>query len=361
MRRVTIVAAAAILAASVVILASCQSYEAEPVTPVALGAVTEPHLIQGKRTPPYVMLVVDRSGSMNDAISGGTTKLLDVKDKFASGNGFLAKTGSGAEFGLVLYSSDDDCQSGAIIQPVGASIAQVQQSINNATAKGGTPTAGSLKAVLDDPKMSTPQAGRDRYVMLLTDGAPNCNSQLDPNTCTPTDGCGTKTWKCCLDDNATVQQVADLASQGIRTFVIGFGNATSNPSSDAYKVLDRAAEAGGLAKTQEPKFYQANSSADLQKALDAFGNVILSCKYTLSETPRELVLSGDVKRLALDVAFVYTNDGNREEVLAAPGTASQEWTYDAGSRQVSIIGNRCAEIERGPSGLKIEFRYLTSL
>jgi hypothetical protein len=352
MRRVTIVAAVVALVASVFSLANCQHYEAEPVTPRALGTVTEPHLIEGAKPAPYVMLVVDRSGSMDDPIPGGTKKLLDVKAKFASDDGLLARTGAGAEFGLILYSSGTDsktdCNPGTIVQPVGASIAQVRQSINSASAGGGTPTAGSLKAVLDDPKMNTPQAGRDRFVMLLTDGAPNCNPQLDPNTgCTLAPNCSSG-WKCCLDEEATVQQVATLASQGIRTFVIGFGSDTAKPDSDAYRVLNRAAEVGGLAKTQEPKFYQANSSDDLQKAVDMFGRIIQTCNYNLAEAPREDLLQ---------VVFVYTNENNREEVL----TPSSDWTYNSVSHQVSITGSRCTEIEKGSSGLKVEFRYVTSL
>jgi hypothetical protein len=347
MRRVAVVTVAVALAASVFSLANCQHYEAEPVTPRAFGTVTEPHLIEGAKPPPYVMLVVDRSGSMNDG------KLSDVKDKFASASGFLAKTSARAQFGLILFSAGDQssggdqCQPGTITQPVGASTDQVRQSIISATAEGGTPTAASLRAVLDDPKMNTAEAGRDRYVMLLTDGAPNCNRDITL-PCTFVDQCGEKTWKCCLDEDATVQQVATLASQGIRTFVIGFGNDTSAPGSQAYKVLDRAAEAGGLAQTQDRKFFQANNSDDLQKALDIFGRIIQTCNYNLAEAPREDMLQ---------VVFVYTNEDNREEVL----TPSSDWTYNSVSHQVSIIGSRCTEIEDGPSGLKVEFRYVTSL
>ena len=55
-------------------LAACQNYEFEQVTPKAFGAVTEDIVITGKMLPPYIMLVVDQSGSMHDtAYSGSTT------------------------------------------------------------------------------------------------------------------------------------------------------------------------------------------------------------------------------------------------------------------------------------------------
>jgi Mg-chelatase subunit ChlD len=341
MRRVTMVAAAVAVAVSVISLANCQRYEAEPVSPRAFGTVTEPHVIQGAKTPPYVMLVVDRSGSMQGQ------KLNDVKNKFASASGFLAKTGAGAEFGLILFGNTaQTCQPGTIVQPVGASTDQVRQSINSAISTGGTPTAASLKAVLDDPKMNTPEAERDRFVMLLTDGAPNCNPAL--NDCARTTGTCDPGWQCCLDDVATIQQVTELANRGIKTFVIGFGSETGDRSGYAYEVLNRAAEAGGLARSGETKFYQADDSTALAEALDAFGSVILTCNYTLAEAAQEELLQ---------VVFVYTNEDNREQIL----NQGSEWTYSASSRQLSIIGSRCTEIEKGPSGLKVEFRYVTSL
>lgn len=350
MRRVTMVAAAVALAGSVFSLVNCQHYEAEPVPPRAFGTVTEAHLIQGVKTPPYVMLVVDRSGSMKDLISAGKTKLQDVKDKFGGASGFLARIGAGAEFGLVLFAAEQDtgevCQPGTIVQPVGASTDQVRQSINSALPVGGTPTAASLKAVLDDPKMNTPEAGRDRFVMLLTDGAPNCNPAL--NDCARTTGTCNPSWQCCLDDVATIQQVTELANRGIKTFIIGFGRETGDRSGFAYEVLNRAAEAGGLARSGETKFYQADDSTALAEALDAFGSVILTCNYALS---------GVARKELLQVVFVYTNEDNREQIL----NPDSEWTYSASSRQLSITGSRCTEIEKGPSGLKVEFRYVTSL
>jgi uncharacterized protein YegL len=342
MRRVTMVAAAVALAASVFSLANCQHYEAEPVTPRAFGTVTEPHLIQGAKTPPYVMLVVDRSGSMEG------TKLNDVKNKFASANGFLAKTGAGAQFGLILFGGDKNCTPGSIVDAVGTSTDQVRQSINSAGSIGGTPTAASLRVVLDDPKMKTVEAGRDRYVMLLTDGAPNCNLELDANTCRSTGGTCNPPSQCCLDDVATIQQVTELANQGIKTFIIGFGSETGDRNGVAYEVLNRAAVAGGLARSGETKFYQADDSTALAQALEAFGTVIQTCNYTLSEAAQEELLQ---------VVFVYTNEDNREQIL----NRGSEWTYNARSRQLSITGSRCADIEKGPAGLKVEFRYVTSL
>ncbi len=352
MLRVTTTAVTA-LAASIFALASCQHYEADPVTPVSIGAVSEPHLIQGARTPPYVMLVIDQSGSMSQEVSGATSKLDDVKDKFAGASGFLVSAGAGAVFGLIQFPTGKVCDPGAVVRPVGSATDDIRQSINAAVAQGGTPTAASLQAVLTDAKMSTPEAGRDRFVMLLTDGAPNCNASLNASTCTSTGGTCNPQSECCLDDDATIQQVTALANQGIKTFVIGFGNETGDKSSQAYDVLNRAAAAGGLSKSQDPKFYQANNRDDLAAALAAFGNVILTCNYTLAEAPKDLSL--------LEVAFVYTNDGNREEVLSPPGTSSPDWTYDASSKQVTINASRCAEIESAPAGLKVEFRYVTSL
>jgi hypothetical protein len=214
MRRVAIVAAVLAFAGFVFAQAGCQRYELEPVNPKALGAKTEPHLIAGSRLQPYVMLVVDRSGSMDDAAgTSGGTKWNDLKANFSGSNGFLVQNGSAAQFGLILFSGGTDdntsCVPGTVVKAVGTPSDEIVQMINQTKPFGGTPTAASLQAVLSDAKMNTPEQGRDRFVMLLTDGAPNCSNASpppDPTTCTLTGG-GSKS-SSCLDDVATIDSRA---------------------------------------------------------------------------------------------------------------------------------------------------------
>ena len=372
---------------------ACQGYQFEEVVPKFVGTKTESHPVPSEKLPPDLMLVVDRSGSMTEAADGspgGCTlagdyhpdspvpcKWNDLKRLLASGTGFLTTNASIVNFGLVLFAGDDACGQGKVESYLGrddeavARASAVSRLLNDARPKGGTPTALSLNRVLEDPQMHTPVQGRDRFVMLLTDGAPNCNpanesrctaqcrttpapaSCFEAGQCKPTFQCDNAfVGAGCLDEDGTVAAVQKLAGRGIRTFVIGFGAATKNPDSDAYRVLDAAAQAGGLARAQEPRFYQANSEAELSAALAALIDVVRQCNYPLSPAPEDPRL--------LEVAFVYA-DG-RDVVLAPPGSdAGADWTWDAEKGQVRVAGPRCDEIQSGPGGLSVEIRYVTSL
>jgi hypothetical protein len=359
---------------------ACQSYQLDPILPTALGARTEVHVVSAKRA--HLMLVVDRSGSMNDSVPGTSSKMNALKQAFASPGGFLESNASVANFGLILFPDGGSCEAGTVKVPVGADAdsqgvaKDVADKINGATPGGGTPTAASLANVLTDERMLEEEAGRDRFVMLLTDGAPNCNSSLQ-NLC---DACNRDSSVCsqqgqcrptysqtsahcdeagaCLDESAVVAQVKALADRKIRTFVIGFGAATHDPSSDAYHVLDEAAVAGGLARVDaqknpvEPRFYQAGSTQELSEALNTLIGIVNSCAYPLSPPPAAADL--------VEVVFVYASDNNREVALVR-STATKRGDWDASTSTVTIHDPRCAEIKSAPAGLAVECRYVISL
>ncbi|HEY3450242.1 MAG TPA: vWA domain-containing protein [Myxococcales bacterium] len=373
---------------------ACQAYQFEEIEPKFIGAKTESYAIPSEKKPPNLMLVVDRSGSMTEAADGSAVgcaqngeydsgsqvpcKWNDLKRLLASEGGFLATNAGIVNFGLVRFAGNDFCGEGKVDSYIGKDTEAAQSAdavaklLNDSKPKGGTPTALSLDHVLDDSRMRTAEDGRDRFVMLLTDGAPNCNPangslctaacQASSASCSQIGQCK-PTFPCaatkdtflgagCLDENGTVAAVRRLADNGIRTFVIGFGAATKNEGSDAYRVLDAAALAGGLARGAEPRFYQANSEKELSAALAALIEVVRKCDYTLSPPPDDVRL--------LEVAFVY-GDG-RQEILKPPAPETPgDWIWDAAESQVTITGARCAEIQSGPEGLAVEFRYVVGL
>src|SRR5690606_37461839 len=125
---------------------------------------------------------------------------------------------------------------------------------------GGTPTSIALDHAHDYfVNGSGKDLEGDKYVILATDGGPNCNSNINcdasgctlniegrqsggitcepegPNCCT-----GSAGTLACLDDDASENAVSRLASAGIDTFVVGI------PGSEAYAgVLDSLAVEGG--------------------------------------------------------------------------------------------------------------------
>ena len=66
----------------------------------------------------------------------------------------------------------------------------------------------------------------------------------------------------------------------VKTFVVGFGSAV-----DATQLRDMA-RAGGTARAgMTPEYYQADDAASLRTAFAAIAGSVISCTYTLSNTP----------------------------------------------------------------------------
>jgi hypothetical protein len=215
--------------------------------------------------------------------------------------------------GLTIFPADNVCspagtnQQLVAITPANDSAGElkslagrVDMMIQSQTVGGGTPTGSSIAFTGTIPQLNDPT--RDDYVLLITDGLPNCNP-MNPNTCTNATQC-----KCtlnggqcgttvndsdannfcrrgCLDQTGTTGEVAALRSRGIRTIVVGFGSDVA--SGDAAAVFSAMAAAGGWerrcptgtecgmsgtcdtasAKCTQP-YYLARNGAELSTALE---------------------------------------------------------------------------------------------
>ena len=185
-----------------------------------------------------------------------------------------------------------------------------------------TPTAVSLDAART--ALAT-LPGRN-YVLLITDGAPNCNSALDGSRCR----CGSDTMSCstnprlCIDDDRTVAAVAALQSAGIETFVVGYD------TSAWADVLDRMAAAGG---TDYTTHIPVGDEASLESALDAIAGSVVSCNVELSAPP-------DV----LQYVHVTLDGTDVPNETVATGTSS--WAL-VGDRQIELRGSACATLRDG--------------
>lgn len=244
----------------------------------------------GGGTPliPNVMLLVDTSGSMllpidvqNAACPTGCgttanpcpgtcpTRMGELR---ASLGTWLAARGTTLRLGLTTYPSGTVCEPAlaetvALPAPTVNDVGTTQALQNNAsqisvqlqskTPVGGTPTGASLTMLAALPGL-TANDGRADYVVLLTDGLPNCNANNANALCACGAGCtpaqtmacqcttsicsGTLCSNGCLDSSASVTAVSTLAAAGVKTIVVGFGADTA--SGAAATVLDAMARVG---------------------------------------------------------------------------------------------------------------------
>lgn len=323
--------------------AGCMTYDFEPVVPLAVGQTTQPYHIVAKKKKPNVMLLVDKSGSMDQAVRPGVSRMSELRTAM---NTFLTQSASDARFGLTFYPTDGRCGVPAAADVklpaptatddgndsvLAANSNTILQRIQAVEPTGGTPTGDSLAFVGSLPDMQADD-GRSDFILLLTDGLPNCNEQnatqvctCDPNLCggggscnsvcaAQVDACRCTLASCsggncrigCLDTDAVVAKTRANKQKNIKTIVVGFGADTAG--GDAPAVLNAIAEAGEFPRACpngtdaecgngntcntttslcSKAFYQAADAAELTNVLrDIINNVSGNpCEFELDVQP----------------------------------------------------------------------------
>ncbi len=171
-------------------------------------------------TPPQLLLVVDKSSSMNNVPEGST----DSKWTIANGaiNTLASNYETTIDLGLMLFPDPSQCSPGSVTVPVGPNNASaILTSLGDPPPSGGnwTPMAQSLdEAATYSPLLDST---RQNHLVLITDGWQWCDPYDIATRFLP------------------VGSVGNLASLGITVYVVGFG-ASVDPLT-----LNRAAVAAG--------------------------------------------------------------------------------------------------------------------
>lgn len=381
--------AGALTASLAILLWGCQRYEMEPVEPEAFAANQYSLSLVGKPLPSTVMLAVDTSGSMTasmagtgmhctldgtigsdyDARSKNPCKWNDLKEALAGEDGFLTQSEGLARFGLIAFPGADvgnSCAPGRVVVPIAESVEPVRAAIlNDLSPSGGTPTADALRTAAREPLLRDEEAGRSRFVLLLTDGLPNCNPELadrcedcraHPEACqdeltgcrptdAPFDSCQPTPFDGapCVDDARLIEAVTALRELGVHTLVVGFGSETADERQR--DILNRASEAGGRPRQGDgDAYYQAGSVGELYAILEEL-LAEFPCTFPLSPAPGE---NAEINVVLRD------NDKDREQRL----TRGADWSISGTRDSLSVIGEACALIQRSEVG-RYEIRIFT--
>ncbi len=164
-----------------------------------------------------VMLIIDRSGSMNDPV-GGTTKIVGARQGLVE---FVNLLGDLDDVGLTEFS--DQAQVLSALSPVGPKRQQVLNEINSITAGGNTHLYDTISAQFQ--QLQTFSSKHIKAIVVLTDG----------------------------QDDASVLKLAQLvqqvtpgganAGEGIKIYTIAYGN--SQGSGVDISALQQIASASG--------------------------------------------------------------------------------------------------------------------
>ena len=191
-------------------------------------------------------------------------------------------------FGLILFPGEDCSvdylgrQESACVSPSKPSVAFQEEdaiakisAVFNSEANGGTPPCGGTPtaetlAVVDNYFKGLNDSGK-RYVLLATDGAPNCNPELTSPPCTcVTDNCGDQPLNC-LDDVKTNEAAAALydGGKGYPVYVLGMGGANSWADQ-----LDAIAKAGGT-----ETYTAVDDTSKITEALEKITSEVVTCEF----------------------------------------------------------------------------------
>ena len=282
---------------------------------------------------PVVMLVVDRSSSMSQTFPGTRGS------KWTALRGALHEAlppwGSSLELGTLFFPSTASgaCTVGAAVDlaPALDNVSAVLARLDATSPNGSTPTAIAIERA-GDALAAQRTAGSARAVLLATDGAPDCNSLLDPRTCTCVGGTGRCTAVRCLDDTRSIERLSTLAASGIPTWIVGL---RSNADAVFVDVLNRMAEAGGRPQMgAAQRFYSASSQQELESALGTIRQQVGRCRYLTPSVPDV----GGTIALQLDGAFVPFDGAQREG-----------WSWiDADNGELALHGDACSHAESLP-------------
>jgi len=272
-----------------------------------------------------VLLVVDKSLSMEDKPTGfGVSKWDALRAALSS---TLDSTSDKIRYGLDLYPYSgksgetlaDSCQMPSTTAPVVVPVQDgtkaaplVLAALDDNPPSGATPTALALERAYT---YFSSGAGKtltgDRYVLLATDGGPNCNAALScaADACTVNmDGkcpdnlncCDPKVDKLgasnCLDQDASVAQVTRLLAKAkVKTIVVGI------PGTEAYvdTLNALAAESGVTNPDAPPDYFAVSAKSGAAGLAEALGQIttglVKSCELHLEEDP-----PGDDLKVVID-------------------------------------------------------------
>ena len=260
---------------------------------------------QAETSQVNVLLVMDKSASMDETPAGyTTTKWAALHTALSTA---LTEVQGVASFGLELFPTTAsignpipfECgdsgrccempttsEMNVDIGPGTTTVPQIIDALAQNQPAGGTPAAYALSRAYD---YFTSGAGAElrgnRFVLLATDGAPNCNNEVtcDVSTCTLNlenkPGCPPAGASCCasnregcVDDSTTVQQIRNLLAVGVATIVVGI------PGSELYAAnLQDFADAGGFTRPDgDFGYYEVSAEGGVEALTQTFTEITTS-------------------------------------------------------------------------------------
>lgn len=260
------------------------------------------------KLPPNMMIVLDRSGSMDgDVMNSNKSRWEVAKDAIFA---VTTQFNNDIRFGLVTYSACEllnKCTAGKIVVPILDKAAKIisdflgpkglEYLCNSGMSE--TSTGNTLQALVGNPTLQDPMRGN--AVLLITDG--NENDDCKGNT-----------------DGAKAAGALFGQPIPVKTYAVGFSDGIIGSLADI-------AMNGG---TNQP--YNATDPTSLQEALNSIAANAASCDFVLNTIP------DDPSKI-----HVFFNDNPAE----IPNDPNNGWTYDPNTNTIHFHGDACKALQDG--------------
>lgn len=315
------------------------------------------------RTPVYMMIVLDGSGSMDftptedDPLNPGNqrgVKWLAVRGAlYAFWDSLVATPDPSLGVGLYLFSSSSVKSPTAIDVGIKEVDATQDAALKARVAppvvpENGTPLKQSIEGQLALLKSYTPATpllpGGKLVLVVMTDGVPDGGSADQTS---------------CIND----AKAAFAGTPQITTFAVGVGDPTADPSDYDEVFMGNLAVAGGAPapgctpgwnqsspSSETPCHFQvtpgsktaAAIQAEFTAAIDTIRDTVSSCTFTLDKS------SGTIDPSKVNV--VYTDSSGADTTI--PEDPTNGWTYDnpTDPSTVTLNGSSCSTLKADSKG-----------
>jgi hypothetical protein len=249
-----------------------------------------------------ITLIADRSGSMSSRFGDHSTRWGALKTAV---NVVLPRVEDGFDIGFELFPVGGNCgvpSGGMTFPPSRGNARLIADLLRRTGPDGNTPTRAAIDGAAGYFRANA--TTRRRFVLLATDGEPNCGSPL----------------------NEVLSSITTLRATGVDTFVLGVPGPRES--------LNQMARAGGRARAGSTAFYEAETTRQLVDAMNAIVGATNSCEYPV---PSGIPAITDVSLFRVLIGGA-----------AVPADAANGWSFTDGSRsRIRFNGNACVTLRTG--------------
>jgi hypothetical protein len=275
---------------------------------------------------PDLLIIQDRSGSMMDPPdmtstaskwSQMTAAIEAVVQNISTIHWGLMMFPDASQSGGGIFGGGNACAVPAMpdVAPGAGTAPMIVSALMAASPGGSTPTAAAINGAVSWFGAQTgPDAHNPQYLLLATDGQPNCGAGGNIGD----------------DSPAAEAAVSAAAAAGINTFVVGIGSDTGADATLTQMAIN--GKEPNMTAGQKP-YYSVSTTMDLENVLNTIAGQIVSCTYMLQTAPT-----------SPDLVDILDENGNK---IPRDQSHANGWDYGPGDMSIIFYGAACTALQMG--------------